>query len=291
MVTALESCGIPQPAKTVSDEERRAVIGVIWLTSTVFTSFRKADVPNWTPWLQQCLETLTKTGMESDEVLVGLVRSQKIMHQAMSPSLLHTSGALQIESDEANFARVRDADNLTRTLLSLQRECAKIAFWEPSFLTHDLDGIWSCVSSLTSYLTLYDSLPVSSYLTILFTVFAQFAYVFVVMVRASSTCFDDFDGTLLRELIDFEKTMERASEKYEAVARLEVDGARVRNDGFAEWAAKCRWAKTYYSMKAKETCNETSRGGGTHAPGDLTLVDGILGGIEWVESETFSLDF
>jgi hypothetical protein len=291
MAAALKSCGIPQPAKTVSDGERRAVLGVFWLVSTVFTSFRKTDVPSWTPWHQQCLETLKKTGLESDKLLLRLVQSQKIMHQAMSQSLLHTPEALQTEVDEVEPADMNTADDLTRTLLSLQHSCARIAIWEPSFLTHNLDGIWSCISSLTSYLTLYNSLPVPSYPTIPFTVFAQFAYVFVVMVRASSTHFDGFDGTLLRELIDFEKVMEQASEKYEAVARLEVDGVRVRSGGFAEWAAKCRWAKTFYGMKAREMASETAKGGGTDTCGDPTLVDGFPGGSEWVGCDEFRLDF
>lgn len=48
MSAALESCGIPRPAKLVTEEEKRAVLGVFWVASTVFTSFRKTDVPSWT---------------------------------------------------------------------------------------------------------------------------------------------------------------------------------------------------------------------------------------------------
>lgn len=117
------------------------------------------------------------------------------------------------------------------------------AIWEPFFLNPDLGVVWTCVSAPTSYLTRYSFLPVPSYLTISFTVFAQFAYVFVVMMRASSTHFDGFDGTLPPELLDFEKVMEQASEMRESVERLGIDGARMRNKSFAEWAVKRRWAK------------------------------------------------
>ncbi|KAF3037185.1 Pyridoxine 4-dehydrogenase [Didymella heteroderae] len=197
MASAVKSCGIPETIKTVNDEERRAVLGVFWVMSTVFTSFRKTDVPNWTPRLQKCLETLKKTALENDRVLVALVQSQKIMHQAVSQSLPHSSEALQTEIDDNSPVGNSPANSVAWTLLSLQRECARIATWEPSFLAHNLEGIWFCISALTSYLTLYNSIPVSSYLTVPFTVFAQFAYVFVVMVRASPTHFDGFDGTLL----------------------------------------------------------------------------------------------
>lgn len=251
MAAAMKSCGIPQNLKTINDEERRAVLGVFWLASTVFTSFRKSDVPSWTPWLQQCVMALEDTGLESDKVLVSLVQSQKIMHQAMSaPLLLHHPRVLQTDLDSVDLAD--PADDVIPTLLTLQRECARIAIYESSFAKRDLEGVWSCVSAITSYLTTYASLPVAAYLTVPFTVFGQFAYVFVVMVRASSVQFDGFDGTLLRELIDFEKIMEQAGEKYEAVGDVKIDGVQVRNGGFNTWAGKCRWAKTFYGMKAKE---------------------------------------
>ena len=293
LVAATKSCGIPQPSNTISDEEMRAVLGVFWVASTVFTSFRKTDVPSWTPWLQQCLDTLRKTGLNSDNLLIGLVQSQKIMHQAMSPSLFHVPEAQQTSLDSITSAGTTTANNLTQTLLSLQHSCALIAIWEPSFPTHDLNGIWTCVSALTSYLTLYTSLPISSYPTLPFTIFAQFAYVFVVMVRASSTNFDGFDGTLLRELIDFEQVMEQAAEKYEGVVRLEVDGVRVRNEGFAEWGKKCRWAKMFYGMKAKEYA-ERPNGQGYEmivAPVNLDAPLAILEGAECFGSGDISLDF
>ncbi|KAF3053952.1 Pyridoxine 4-dehydrogenase [Didymella keratinophila] len=119
MAAALESCGIPQPVKNISDEEQRAVMGVFWVASTMFTSFRKSDVPTWTPWLQQCLDTLKRSEQERDIIIVGLVQSQKIMHQAMSPSLLRLPEALQTELDDINPAAIKTTDDLTRTLLSL----------------------------------------------------------------------------------------------------------------------------------------------------------------------------
>lgn len=275
LAAAMRSCGIPQPVEIVSNEERRAVLGVFWVSSTVFTSFRKTDVPTWTPWLQTCLSVLAQTELESDRALVSLVQSQRIMHQAMSPpSLLHDPNTLQIELDNIVPPDTHTAERTSATLLRLQRACSLVAVWEPSFSTHNLNGIWSCITALTSYLTLYAALPVPSYPTVPFTVFAQFAYVFVVMVRASSTHFDGFDGTLLRELVDFEKVMEEASEKYEAVGRLEVDGVRVRNEGFESWARKCRWARMWWGMKAKENAGRMGGvGDGGVEAGVLTTPD------------------
>lgn len=110
------------------------------------------------------------------------------------------------------------------------------------------------------------------------------------MVRASSTHFDGFDGTLLRELVDFEKVMEQASEKYESVARLEIDGVGVRNKGFAEWAAKCRWGKTFYGIEAREMAERAMEGGGAHALCEVTIGDGFAGRGEWEGIEGCGLE-
>jgi hypothetical protein len=112
--------------------------------------------------------------------------------------------------------------------------------------------MWSCVQTISSYLTIYNSLPVSLYFTILFTVFAQFAYAFVVTVRASSTNIPGFDGNLLREFVNLEEVMEETSGKYEAMGQLYVDGVRVKNGGFGSWAKKTRWAKVSYGMQARD---------------------------------------
>jgi hypothetical protein len=90
------------------------------------------------------------------------------------------------------------------------------------------------------------------YLTLPFTVFAQFAYVFVVMVRATAVRIDGFDGSQLRAFIGFEKGMGEASEKYEEVESLSVDGVAIRNEGVKKWAEKTRWAQVYYGMEAKQ---------------------------------------
>lgn len=244
---AMRSCGIPQPEKVVSDEERRAVLGVFWVSSTIFTSFRKTDCPSWTPWLQTCLDVLKGKG---EYALAALVECQRIMHSALLTSQECDTGALQAELDVSVSNQPICGEGASGDVLQLHRACASIAIWDSSFATSNLDGIWTCIHSLKTYVDGYMSLPVPAYLSVPFTVFAQFAFVFVVMVRASSVHIDGFDGTLLREFLDFEKVMREASERYEGVSGLSVDGARIKNEGFANWAQKTRWAQVYYGMQA-----------------------------------------
>jgi hypothetical protein len=98
----MKNCGIPQPVKVVRDEERRAVLGLFCLASMIFTSYRKTDCPTWTPWLQKCLDAVKETSEKSDRILISLVRSQRLMHQAMStPTFLHNPAVLQNELDSS----------------------------------------------------------------------------------------------------------------------------------------------------------------------------------------------
>ena len=298
---AMKNCGIPQPVKVVSDEERRAVLGVFYQASVIFTSYRKTDCPTWTPWLQTCLDVLKETGKKSDGLLVSLVSSQRLMHQTMSTSTCpYNPAALQNELDSQNTTDECVAEGVTQTLLRLQRACTRIAIHESSLSISNLQGMWSCVHAISSYLAIYNSLPVSLYLTIPFTVFAQFAYVFVVMVRASSTNISGLDGKLLREFVNFEEVMEEASAKYEAVGRLCVDGVKVKNEGFESWAKKTRWAKVFYGMQARDYESRrasqmvTEPSVGASMTVDLSFDDGLLGESFWVDggmSQDNGLDF
>ena len=60
LMAASQAHGVPQPAKVVTNDERRAVLGTFYLTSQIFTSFRKIDNLNWTPWHTACAEVLTQ---------------------------------------------------------------------------------------------------------------------------------------------------------------------------------------------------------------------------------------
>lgn len=264
---AMRSCGIPQPEKVVSDEERRAVLGVFWVSSTIFTSFRKTDCPSWTPWLQTCLDVLKGNG---EYALAALVECQRIMHSALLTSQKCDAGALQAELDSAVVNQPFCGDGTRSDILQLHRASASIAIWDSSFATSNLDGIWTCIHILKIYVDGYMSLPVSAYLSVPFTVFAQFAFVFVVMVRASSVHIDGFDGMLLREFLDFEKVMREASERYEGVSWLSVDGVRIQNEGFEKWAQKTRWAQVYYGMQAAKDSTQKDANSGTFEHGGHT---------------------
>ncbi|RAH75841.1 hypothetical protein BO86DRAFT_374025, partial [Aspergillus japonicus CBS 114.51] len=69
----------PPPLPVRSKEERRAVLGCYLLTSSIALFFKKASSLRWTPYLEECLETLTQhPDTPNDEVLIHQVRYQHV---------------------------------------------------------------------------------------------------------------------------------------------------------------------------------------------------------------------
>lgn len=291
--------GVPQPAKIVSNDERRAVLSVYYLTSQAFTSFRKVDTLNWTPWLAACLDALGRAQeYESDASLVQLVRMQRIMHEAMSVEYGHASVQSYASSflDGLDSIKIKSGKGAMAMVLRLQQACTRTAMWECSLPTISTGGaeekntpqrlhdMWKCIEAVRAYIDVYIHLPVVDYLTVPFGVFAQFAYIFVVIVRATSIEMDGWDVEALREFVDFSTLMEEASNRYDAVTNTRPDGLHLHNEGFTKWSAKTRWVKAFYDTKflSKTTDEETNR----TRPGGVDIANPQM---EHIEYE--SLDF
>jgi hypothetical protein len=264
METALRAYGVAQPAKTLTNEERRAVLGTFYLTSLMFTSFRKVDVLRWTPWLKECANTLSEAQeYESDSDLLQLVHMQRIMQESMAieskraPYQLYANSFLK----DLEILSSRTGKGTMAPLLRLQDACTRIAIWQRSFtgLTSDvhgpdslrqrLDGMWSCMEAVKVYIDLYMELPVEQYLVLPFRVFAQFAYAFVVIIRALCVDMDGWDANSLHGLIDFSAIIDEVSRRYEAVSLVSVDGLSCKNEAFSKLGGKLRWAKTFHDAR------------------------------------------
>ncbi|KAF2126682.1 hypothetical protein P153DRAFT_253346, partial [Dothidotthia symphoricarpi CBS 119687] len=223
MEAASKAHGIPQPAKTISNDERRAVIGIFYLTSQIFTSFRKVDTLKWTPWLTECVNVLIHAQeYGSDTFLVQLVQTQRIMHEVMSTEYDHAPVQFYAKSFLSDLDSIGSpsGDGTMATVRRLQYACTRTAIWERSFATltankvkendlrQRLDGMWRCMEAVKAYIDVYMEMPPEDYLFVPFGVFAQFAYIFVVIIRASSITTDGWDVKALREYIDFSTLME-----------------------------------------------------------------------------------
>jgi hypothetical protein len=278
LMAATKAHGVPQPVKRISSDERRAVVGTFYLTSQIFTSFRKVEM-NWTPWLTACVDELARAQeYGSDTVLVQLAQSQRIMQEVMNTQYEHAPVqfyAKSFLSDLENLGPAAGAGSVA-TVSRLQHAVTRTAIWERSFvdlttksaketdLRSRLDGMWRCMEAAKGFTSIYLGLPVEDYLVVPFGIFAQFAYIFTALTRASSIEQNGWDVHCLREFIDFSTLMEEASQRYDAVSQVCIDGLALSNEAFAKWSAKTKWAKSFYDTKfltaaSSPTCATQSR--------------------------------
>jgi hypothetical protein len=271
VMAASKAHGIPQPAKSITNDERRAVIGTFYLTSQIFTSFRKIEM-HWTPWLTTCLDELTRAQeYESDILLVQLAQSQRIMQEVMGTQYEHAPVQFYAKSFLSDLESLGSATGVgsVATVLRLQHEITRTAIWECSFadlatnptketdLRPRLDGMWRCMEAAKGFTDIYLGLPVEDYLVVPFGIFAQFAYIFTVLTRASSLEMNGWDVKALREFIDFSTLMEEATQRYDAVSQVRIDGLVLINDAFAKWSAKTKWVKSFYDTKFLTAASST----------------------------------
>lgn len=288
---AAKAYTVSPPTKKVTNDERRAVLGTFYLASVIFNSFRKVNALHWTLWLENCAKALSETPeFETDLHLVRLVRMQRIMQEALTVE--YNDAPIQFFADSF----VGDLDKLgpltsrgtTSTVVRLQDASTRVAIWQRSFvgLTSDkidsnvlrrrLDGMWRFMEAVKAYFDIYLAMSVEEYPVVSFTVFAQFAYVFVVVIRALTIEAEGWNVSTLRGVMDFSAIMDGVSQRYESVSHVRIDGQEMRTEAFAKWAARIRWAKAYHDTRLTSTMPKTQyRGGSTSVTDDVNSTASI----------------
>jgi hypothetical protein len=266
MEAAMKTYRVSLSAKPMSNDERRAVLGTYYLTSLTSTCFRKVGTLRWTLWLAECAKLLGEAKeYESDSHLLQLVHMQRVMQESMSLGSTNTPSQLYANSFLKELEALRPLVNhgTIATVLRLQDACTQIAIRQQSFtgmtrentdpsrLRHRLDGMWQCMEAVKAYFDIYMSVPPADYLVVPFGIFAQFAYAFVVLIRALSLEAPGWDATALSGFVDLPKIAENASQRYDAVAYASLDGLTLKSDAFANWGAKLRQAKAFHDSRLR----------------------------------------
>ncbi|KAH7086893.1 hypothetical protein FB567DRAFT_526514 [Paraphoma chrysanthemicola] len=250
-----------QSSKIVSNDERRALLGTFHVTSTITTSFRKPDRMIWTPWMTDCsCALMTNRDFESDIFLVQLVGMQRIVQETINtgkntaPCTFYAKSFLA-ELNALDLLPEQDSKTLVARLQLLY---AQVAIWQRSFIGIDTDridgadlrlrlnGMWQCMEATKAFLSAYLDIPIAEYPIVPFGVFAQFAYVFVVIARALSVVVCGWDVEAVSEYAQFSSIMKHAITRFENVAHSEIDSVRTKGKAFANWALRIRTAKDFY---------------------------------------------
>lgn len=245
-------------------EERRAVLGIFYMSSILSSTFRKIDAVRWSSWHEECLKAIdVAKEYESDKVLVAMIKLQTLVDD-ITPG---TSGP-----PARAFTKVylRDMERLKATIpqcetnVHLHMQCigTEIYLWELSYADlfegkkssrvlqrHHIEGIYKCVDAVMNNLDFFASIPASSYLTLPFQTFVTFAHAFMAMLRVSTLEAEGWDLKEFRETFSMTELIDRAVRMYEEASRATIDGKQVNNDCFTRWAAKLRWSGQMYETK------------------------------------------
>ncbi|KAI0839333.1 hypothetical protein F5Y06DRAFT_266564 [Hypoxylon sp. FL0890] len=91
----------PEVPRARTNDERRAICGVWYMTSIISLAFHRIDPPRYTPYIDQCLRELeADQEYQTDSLLVHLVR---IQHLSERIAQLHTQD--HVGTDTAEIAR------------------------------------------------------------------------------------------------------------------------------------------------------------------------------------------
>ncbi|KXL43285.1 hypothetical protein M433DRAFT_326566 [Acidomyces richmondensis BFW] len=244
-------------------EEHRILAGVFYLTSMLSSSFKKINAFPYSKYLEECLHNLVRAReYDSDLLLVQLVRLQHLAEDAHTVENPSAPVQIYIKAYEADLKKLKDDDpceNMPENmLLKMQYLNTEILFWELSLnelqenqaanLKSHLDDLYRLINATKSFIDLYFTLPLSSYLTIPFSVFGQFAHAFIVLTKLASLEVEGWD-VVRTQTLDFGNIIETAAFKLEESVKSSPDGLQIQNDGFKKWASRVRWMKQVYEAK------------------------------------------
>ncbi|KAI1374342.1 hypothetical protein F4677DRAFT_177188 [Hypoxylon crocopeplum] len=135
-----------EPPKSRTNDERRTLCGVWYMTSIISLAFQRTDPPRYTPYIDQCLRDLeSDKEYETDTLLVHLVR---IQHLSERIAQLHSKDQADIElagiarapvsaysgmfhTELENFRASLPRHLLSNRLIECHLNTAVLRLWEP----------------------------------------------------------------------------------------------------------------------------------------------------------------
>ncbi|OTB02653.1 hypothetical protein M426DRAFT_322418 [Hypoxylon sp. CI-4A] len=154
-----------EPPRPRTNEEKRALCGVWYMTSIISLAFQKIDPPRYTPYIDQCLKELEEEGeYETDSLLVHLVR---IQHLSERIAQLHNKDGTENDMNGITRAPVSAYCNIFQTevekfrdslppnlssnkLIMIHVNTAMLRLWEPPRIDATLlEKISNSLSSLS----------------------------------------------------------------------------------------------------------------------------------------------
>lgn len=277
--------GNQELSTTRTNEERRALAGCFYLTSSMSTSFKRLDPLWYSPHMEECCQVLAaEKEYPSDERLVYMVRiqhlTQRIVQTLSNESSSNNMGkapitmcvkSFQLELKDINDGLPERLKN--DTIMLLQLRCAEVHLYEiglhmpPSFSDHAglgpdtlarRDILYSCLRATKSFLSIYfECLSIIDFHHgPLLCTWTQMSYVLVIGSKITLFKANDWDVQYARNQIDFVSVLDRC------IMMVDMLMAALRQDAvllpavdtfFEQCTIQTKWLRSWYqSMLAMD---------------------------------------
>ncbi|KAK3497482.1 uncharacterized protein B0T23DRAFT_426590 [Neurospora hispaniola] len=112
----------PDDPKPRTNEERRALLGLWYIASTISVAFGKLESIRYSPYIQQCLNELQESKeFETDGVLVHMVQLQRLMEK-----IAQVNSKTELTESIGGIARAPDAAYMSTFQSELDKICRSL---------------------------------------------------------------------------------------------------------------------------------------------------------------------
>ncbi|KAF2841851.1 hypothetical protein M501DRAFT_355129 [Patellaria atrata CBS 101060] len=265
------NCGMIDGCRTL--ETKRAVLGCYYLQSTIATTFKRLDLPVFTPHLDQCCKALEETKeLQSDMLLVKTVRLQSILEKIYRtipldepmPSALTIPIELYINSIRAEleiFKNTIPMELQGNTQLLLQFHRVEITLYEiglediaigPCYGDRKLDRLtllYQCLRATKDFMTLFLEIPGKDWISNSFAPLAHSSTAIKALSRLSLYEGFGWDRSYVRQTIDFIEVLHRCMGKCEEISGGPVNAPPEDKSFFRMSAWKLKLMLNWYKSR------------------------------------------
>ncbi|KAI5458755.1 hypothetical protein BGZ63DRAFT_51961 [Mariannaea sp. PMI_226] len=255
-------------------EERRAVLGLYFLSSVVSCNLDRIDTLRWTPHMAECVNQLQQSEeCESDLLLAALVKIQKLvdkirqfrLHEreagravSLRPPALFYAKALQTELDDAK-RQLRPDLQSNRVLLNYYYH-AQLKIYE--FVLFDefptspsnfdrLETLYICLSAIKNYFDVFLTYAQAEYVGFSTSSFFQLTHCMMCLYRLSATEDPSWDRMEVVKTLDVIVIGRRIAQNFRDAATAAGLIADGQPDHLTRLASVVESATTHWESKLR----------------------------------------
>ncbi|SPJ85886.1 uncharacterized protein FTOL_11669 [Fusarium torulosum] len=211
--------GRPPPPRIRTQEERRTVVS-LWFVTSVMSSFvGKMDALQWTPHMNDCLEALERDKLyPSDELLVAFVRYQLVADEAQkllvrdvmgetSPAPTHVFrnsllGKLQAARNGSPL-HMPVTPVLQAFSLATEVQINSLGlFLQTIPVNQRIESMYSCLKAIRSWYDVFFGIPIDQFQGTPFAIFVQLSQIQIALYRLTTSEDPAWDKELVRNTAD-----------------------------------------------------------------------------------------